>query len=122
MSFVAGILIDIDHVLDYYIQKGITLKIKNIYLWHIKTKYKFLFLYLHSLELLAMLWAGIFLFKLGIFWVALAVGVTQHIILDIFFNPINSYAYFLSYRIIKGFKKEYILKNDFLKSLNLKDR
>lgn len=121
-SFVAGTLIDIDHVFDYYIQEGVTFKIKTIYAWNKKSEYKYLFLYFHSVELLIMLWAGIFLFRLSIFWVVLTIGLTQHILLDIFFNPIHSYAYFLSYRIMKGFKKEYILKNEFLKAGSLKNR
>lgn len=69
-----------------------------------------MFLYLHSLELLAALWAVIILFKPDIFWVALAIGMTQHMILDIFSNPIYVYGYLLSYRIMRGFRKEYILK------------
>jgi len=49
--------------------------------------------------------------KLGIFWVAFAIGITQHIVLDILFNRLlNIYAYFLTFRIIKRFRKEGILK------------
>ncbi len=116
VSFLSGILMDIDHILDYYIQKKITLRMRKIYLWHIKNDYDFLFLYLHSLELVVMLWVAIFVFKLGIFWIALAIGMTQHIILDIFFNPIYTYAYLFLYRLAKGFKKEYILKSTYLKN------
>lgn len=116
VSFLSGILMDIDHILDYYIQKRITLRMRKIYIWHIKNDYEFLFLYLHSLELVVMLWVAIFVFKLGIFWIALAIGMTQHIILDIFFNPIYTHAYLFLYRLSKGFRKEYILKSTYLKN------
>jgi hypothetical protein len=104
---------DIDHILDYYLQNGITLKIKKIYFWYAHNQYRFLFVYLHSLELVTLFWLGISIFKLGIFWVALAVGVTQHIVLDLIFNKdtVYSYSYLLSYRLIKKFKKEDLLRD-----------
>jgi hypothetical protein len=106
----AGILIDIDHVFDYYSQRGVTLKIKKIYVWCAETEYNFLFLWLHSLELVILLWLIISFLKLGIFWISFAIGITQHMLLDILFNPVYPYAYFLSYRIIKGPDKKNLLK------------
>jgi len=43
---------------------------------------------------------------------AIAIGLTQHMVLDIFSNKdfIYSYSYFLSFRVIKRFKKENILR------------
>jgi len=112
VSLVTGILIDIDHILDYYIQQQITLRIKTIYLWCIEKRFKLVFLYCHSLELVFILWIAIRLFKLGIFWVALTIGLTQHLVLDIIFNRsiIYPYSYFLSFRIVKRFKKEDLLR------------
>lgn len=110
-SFFSGIFIDLDHILDYCVQMKMSLKIKDIYNWCVDNKCKFLFIYLHSIELLILFWAVISVFKLGIFWVAFAVGVTQHMLLDILFNQrVYSYSYFLSYRIIKRFKMERLLR------------
>lgn len=106
-SLLAGILIDIDHLLDYYLQRGFSLRMKNIYIWFCDKKYKFVFIFFHSLELILLLWVAISVFKLGMLWVAFAIGLTQHIIIDIFSNrELTSYAYLLSYRVIKGFKKK----------------
>ena len=63
------------------------------------------------MELVFLLWIIISVFKLGIFWIAFAVGLTQHMILDLLFNrQLNIYTYFLIFRIMKGFKKENILR------------
>ncbi len=110
VSLAAGVLIDIDHILDYYIQEGVTFKIKNIYRWCAEMKLRFLFIFFHSFELIFLFWVIIYKFKLGIFWIVFAVGLTQHFMLDILFNPIHSYSYFLSYRIMRGFKREYLLR------------
>jgi len=111
VSLAAGILIDIDHIFDYYTQEGPTLKIKKIYSWCLENKFKSVFFYFHSVELLFLLWLSISLFKLGLLWIAIAIGLTQHLILDILFNRnVFRYGYFLSYRIIKGFRKECILR------------
>ncbi|MBI3991126.1 MAG: hypothetical protein HY350_03145 [Candidatus Omnitrophica bacterium] len=111
-SLIAGVLIDIDHVLDYYIANGITLKIKNIYQWFKGLNFTHVFIPLHSIELVFILWIVISLFKLGIFWVALAIGFTQHMILDILSNNkiIYAYGYFLSFRTIKKFCRENLCK------------
>jgi len=107
----AGVLIDVDHILDYYLQRGITLKIRKIYFWSLERQFEFLFLFFHSLELIFLLWIIISLFRLNLFWVAFAIGITQHMVLDILFNRnINIYAYFLSFRIVKKFKKENIFR------------
>jgi len=69
-------------------------------------------LFFHSFELLFLLWIIISFFKLGLLWVAIAVGLTQHMVLDIFTNKnlIYTYGYFFTFRIIKKFRKENILK------------
>lgn len=113
-SLVAGILIDLDHILDYCLQQGLTLKVKYIYFWCIEKRYKFLFLFFHSIELVFIIWFVINVFKLGIFWIAFAIGITQHMLLDIIYNRklMHNYAYFLSYRMLKNFKKENLFKKN----------
>jgi hypothetical protein len=98
--------------LDYYLERGITLKIKNIYFYYAEKNFKLILIFFHSLELVFLLWMIISFFKLGIFWIAVAIGLTQHMVLDIFSNKnlIYIYGYFLSYRIMRRFKKENILK------------
>ena len=112
-SLIGGVLIDMDHLLDYYLQEGVSaFRLKSIYLWCSEQKFKFTYLFLHSIELIFLIWCIISLFKLGVAWIAMAVGLTQHLLLDILLNKgkIYSYSYFLSYRISKGFKKEGLLR------------
>ncbi|MDD4980146.1 MAG: hypothetical protein PHC54_02585 [Candidatus Omnitrophica bacterium] len=107
----AGILIDSDHVLDYYANQGITLKIKDIYAWCVEEKYRLIVLIFHSLELAILLWILIWFLRLGIFWIALAIGITQHMVFDLLFNrKLKIFAYFFTFRIIKGFKGEKIFR------------
>ena len=103
-------MIDLDHIIDYYINYHFTLKIKDIYTACLEMKVKRLYLVLHSYEILIVLWGAIFIFPLSNFWKAIAIGLTQHIIFDQITNPISRLGYFLTYRIAKRFDKELILK------------
>jgi hypothetical protein len=47
---------------------------------------------------------------LGLFWVALAIGLTQHMVFDLMFNEVYRRSYLLSYRISKGFKRSELCK------------
>ena len=109
VSFASGVLLDADHLIDYYASHGFTFKFKDIYAVCRDVKLKRLFLVLHSYELLTLFWIAIFAFGLSNIWKALAIGWTQHILLDQFTNPINPPGYFITYRLIQGFKKERII-------------
>jgi len=110
--FLGGVLIDADHLFDYYANNGFTLKARNIYdACCGATGLKKLYLILHSYELLTIFWMVICVMSLGDLWIALAIGMTQHIVVDTMTNPLNPFGYMLTYRIKKGFKKEYILRN-----------
>lgn len=101
-------LIDVDHIFDYYMAQGKKLKIKEFYRWCTENRFKFIFLPFHSFELLFLLWVAVVFWDLGIFWIAFAVGLTQHMILDAYFNRkvLGIYGYLLLFRAIKGFRKE----------------
>lgn len=103
-----GVLIDVDHIFDYYAQNEPTLNIRRIYKWFTGKKSKIIIVVFHSLELLLLLWLVISYFKMGIVWVAFALGLTQHMLLDMFFNPSRAYSLFFLYRLMNGFKKEAI--------------
>lgn len=112
ISFLAGVFIDLDHLIDYYTQHKFTLKLKRIYCACRRIRFKRLYLLAHSYELIVALWIAIWAFSLSNAWKALAIGMTQHLIFDQITNPINTFGYFLTYRILKGFRKELILQND----------
>ncbi|MDD5449245.1 MAG: hypothetical protein PHO42_01425 [Candidatus Omnitrophica bacterium] len=111
ISFLAGVLIDIDHLIDYYLNYGLSFKFKAIYEAIKKTALPKLYLFLHSYELLLIFWILIFFIPLRALYLCIAIGLTQHIFLDQIFNPVTARGYLLSYRINRGFKKEYIVSD-----------
>lgn len=103
---IAGILIDLDHYLDYAREKGISFDLKKVYgsckNGHIN--FKNLTLFFHSCELAAVLWLVIFLFGLNIVWKCAAMGFTLHLIIDMATNPLAPAGYFLWFRIANNFE------------------
>ena len=111
-SFLAGVFIDLDHFLDYYLNCGFSCNLKEIYGVLAKHKIAKIYVLLHSYELLSLFWVCIFLIPLSGIYMAMAIGFTQHIFFDQIFNPITSKGYFLSYRIINKFSKESIINRE----------
>jgi hypothetical protein len=111
ISFVAGVFIDIDHILDYYVNHRPTLDLKEIYNTCLSLNLNKVRLWLHSYELIILLWCGIFLVNLSDPWKALAIGMTQHLICDQLVNPVHIFGYSLLYRMSKGFDKNALLKD-----------
>lgn len=107
---IAGILIDLDHLVDYYAHYGFTLNMTNIYNRLYKRKVDRFFLLLHSLEAILILWFVIYSLNLNNLWLAIAIGITLHILFDLFTNPMRLSSYFLACRIARGFKKDKLLK------------
>ena len=109
-SFLAGVLIDLDHLVDFYSSHSFTLKARTIYDACARIDLDRLYLPLHSYELLAIIWVTIYFFSLADIWKAIAIGLTQHLIFDQFTNPLKTLSYFLTYRAMKGFDKRLLLR------------
>lgn len=71
-----------------------------------------IYLVLHSYEFIMLFWIAIYFFSLSNTWKAVAIGFTQHLIFDQIINPVTPLAYFLTYRIIRGFRKNAIIKKE----------
>lgn len=67
------------------------------------------YLLLHSFEFVFMLWIFIWVFSLSEAWIAVAVGMSQHLVLDRLTNPLRIGGYFFLYRLVHGFKKEFVI-------------
>ena len=116
--FFSGIFIDLDHHLDFYLEKGkIPLRYSELLYFCEKEKTGKLYLFFHSYELLALFWLLIMFLHLGYFWSGLALGLTTHLIADQIFNPLKPLGYFLIYRIRNDFDKAKIFVDDFYHSL-----
>lgn len=119
IAFVAGIFIDLDYILDYLLNYGFRHAWRNwrdFYSVCVEMRFEKVYLFLHSFELVILLW--ILVTCLPYFYCgrtvnlyrALAIGVTQHLLLDFFSNPVHPLAYFLWFRIANKFRKERFLQ------------
>lgn len=113
----SGILIDLDHIFDYCLSnKARTFNPVKFYRgfskWCLDMEFDIIYLFLHSFEFLLLLWGVIWFAELGTFWVAVAAGFTQHLILDLLFNRVfqGEKFYFFFYRIMKSFAKVALLR------------
>lgn len=113
-SFLAGVFIDIDHVFDFVWNYGPRFNVRKFYDYCMDCRYERLSLIFHSYELIVGLWIAIFALSLGDIWKAVAIGLTQHLILDnvrnIYLGKMTWPAYFFSYRLFHKFKVEKIVK------------
>lgn len=108
-SFAAGVLVDLDHFIDYYSDRGFTIKIKDMYDSFVRMEIGKLYLVLHSYELVIALWISACALSFPGIWVAVAIGMTQHIILDQMTNPLTPLSYFITYRMRKGFDRDLLI-------------
>ena len=106
----AGVLIDLDHLLEYFKDRGPTVNLREIYSFCVKMDMKKMYLVMHSYEIMIALWISIYAFSLSDPWKALAIGLTQHLVFDLMTNPIKGVGYFLTYRAINGFRKDAVLR------------
>lgn len=107
-----GVCLDIDHIVDYcYSRRTLRFSLREVYEACEDCALSRLIFVFHSYELVAFMWIAIVVYSPGDLWVAAAVGLTQHLILDQVTNPINAMGYFFSYRLAHGFRSESILRD-----------
>ena len=104
----SGILADIDHILEFIIHFGVkNFSLKNVYNTfkngkrvNEKGKFSRLYLFFHSIELIFLL---IFLTSItkNSYLLAVTLGHSLHVLMDITSNGMNKYFYFLTWRICK---------------------
>jgi hypothetical protein len=101
-SFLAGVLIDIDHYFDYWLQYPLKLDVKHFFTTCEGHGLQRVTLLLHSVEMLLVLLAAVYLTRskmlLGIY-----LGFSQHIIFDYIFNGVYPLSYYFVFRIINKF-------------------
>ena len=104
VSFFSGILIDLDHILDYYCEFRKRFNVKEFFDVRHNDKILFFMAILHSWELLALLSICVFSMSWNPWIVGVTIVFTQHIILDQIFNynP-NRLKYFFFWRLKNGF-------------------
>ena len=111
-AFLSGILIDLDHLLDFLILSGEKFSIKNLFGWCNEGRWKKITLIFHSYELFALYAVAVYYhphpLMVGVFF-----GVGLHLLLDQIGNryllknmALHQLFYFLTFRVISGFRKE----------------
>ncbi|MEW6009522.1 MAG: hypothetical protein AB1629_07815 [Candidatus Omnitrophota bacterium] len=112
ICFLSGILFDIDHIPEYlFFRKG-KIGLKDFYYSNLANEKERIYVILHSFELIIFLWTVISVFRLNLFWIVITLSFSVHLIFDSFFNPVVTiYTYFLSYRIVKGFRAHHLFKS-----------
>ncbi|MBT6046711.1 MAG: hypothetical protein HON76_09865 [Candidatus Scalindua sp.] len=110
-SFLSGVLIDIDHIMDYYREYGINLRIKQFFKVCHNQKLSRTWLIFHSWELLAILSICASLMSWDPWIVGLTIGFAQHIVLDQIFNKTNRLTYFFFWRMKNRFNLKKIFPN-----------
>jgi len=102
-ALVAGVLIDLDHCVDYIIEFGVWSNWRNFFRSFHEGQYAQIYIFLHSWELLLVLGAASWLTGCNPWVVGVLIGATQHMILDQLSNGTAGAGYFLLWRWSKGF-------------------
>lgn len=117
LCVLSGILTDVDHFIEYIIHRGLkNFRPKQIYQVCRKLAYPEentidrLYLFFHAIEF-AILLLGAYLFSQNIYLLAITLGYTGHLLLDITGNPLAPRAYFIGLRIKNSFSLKKSLKS-----------
>lgn len=113
--FLSGILLDVDHFIDFYLRKKKALPAyEELVRFCMEEKEGRIYLVLHSYELTLLLWVSAFFFP-NLVWIGFLFGMTVHLLLDQFFNDIHPLAYFWVYRAHYKFPHKVFFYKDFIK-------
>ena len=107
--FLAGILIDLDHVFDYFVCEGIKFNIKDFFDKCYRTELKKYYLFLHSYEFILIVAVILYLTKSKIF-LGVFIGITTHFLLDVFRSPKYFFIYSFFYRLNCNFDSDRTFK------------
>jgi hypothetical protein len=99
----SGIFIDLDHIIDYIREYGMSLRIKNFFHVCNTSKFNKLILILHGWEWLIICSIIILLKGWNSWIIGLFIGLSQHIILDFLSNGKRFRSYSLMWRWRIGF-------------------
>lgn len=106
----AGILIDLDHFIDYFWYEGLRLDLRDFQRACEETRFDKTLLVLHSWELLAAAWGlSLWVFPNPVFR-GIIVGLSLHMVCDQLRNEPFPLAYFLGYRAAVRFDAARIFK------------
>lgn len=109
---VSGVLIDLDHVLDFCLLSGERFSVRRFMDWCVKMEWNRIFLFLHSIELFLLYALFVYFYRSDIA-IGVLLGTGVHLLLDQIFNRdmdrdyvLSKYFYFLIFRAWCGFRRD----------------
>jgi hypothetical protein len=108
-SFISGIFIDLDHVIDYVIEHGFHFELKKFFHFFYGEQYRKLTLILHGWEWLVLLLILSWLTGWNPWITGVFIGFSQHILSDRIYNISNFWSYSLLWRWKNKFDTKAIL-------------
>ena len=112
-NLLVGVILDLDHVLEYYRTRGFTLNPLNVYRFcgfaAPKEWPRQIFFWLHAYEYFLVLVVVTCVVNYHPAAVGALVGMGHHLVLDQMGNNVGPFSYFLTYRLINRFRCDRIL-------------
>ncbi len=102
--FLAGTAIDVDHFYDYFRHYGFRFSTEAFYSDRYFVESGKSFVWLHSYELLPLIWVLFYCLQLQQLGVGVCVGFLSHLLCDQYSNGLHPMAYFLSFRMSRNFR------------------
>ena len=108
--FLAGWLVDIDHIWDFYKNVGKGFTIKRFLNAFENEEIKKSYIYFHSYELLLGLVFLCFFTHFNYLLAFTTLGFAIHLLFDQVFNPVKPLTYFITYRILNRYNVDIIYR------------
>lgn len=115
LCFIFGVLIDVDHLIEYIIHRGFSKKVFSLpELYYSCQRFvkpeeqggeKKIYLIFHFFEAAALFWV-LYIITRNLYIFSIALGYSGHLLLDALYNKLKPDVYFLTQRIVKGFRTE----------------
>ncbi len=102
-SLLSGLLIDSDHVLDYFWEFRKRFRVKKFFDDHYIGEIKFIMVIFHSCELLVSLSICAILLGWNPWIIGITIGFTQHVVVGQIFNKPSRWLFFFFWRLNNGF-------------------
>jgi len=107
VNFLTGVFLDIDHIPEYFAKFGFKSTPAEIYGSEMHLKGKKSVLLLHGFDIVTLGFGALYLFGPHALAWAAYLGAMQHLLLDLWYNPVKTpWAFFLAYRIFHGFETD----------------
>ena len=112
ICFLSGILVDIDHIIEYIIHYGLkSISVDRVYHVCESCAFSKFYLVFHSIEIAIVAWLLTF-FTFNIYVLAFALGYSSHILLDVIGNEFYPQGYFILWRVNKKFEAQKLFKEN----------